>query len=381
MMPNSARVAPDRTINILTRPLSLMQQNCSTMRALIRSSLWMAIFFASFSASAADELYPASSWSKQQPADASAWVKDRLKAADQIAASLRTDSYLVVHRGRLIHEYGDTKKPRNIYSVRKSVLSVLIGMYVDRGLIDLDQSLADLDVNDIAGLSPRERAATVRQLLQSRSGVYHEAAYETPAAKAQRPERGSHPPGDFWYYNNWDFNALGGILQQRTGKTVFETLRDDLATPLQFEDFQFSRDTEFVRESASKFPAYVMKLSARDLARVGLLMARNGQWAGRQLVSEKWVAKSTAAHTLVPPGWQGYALMWWAPQKAWPFWKRHDDQVFFGWGNGGQFLFVDRGRDLVIVHQVDLPRFFANEITPESISRLLAEVLAAAADR
>ena len=348
---------------------------------LLKYSLCIALLLPALLSAAPGEAYPGNSWSKQQADDSLGWKAEKLKAADAIAVSLRTDSYLVVHRGRLVHEYGDITKPRNIYSMRKSVLSVLIGMYVDRGLINLEQSLADLNVDDVAVLSPQEKTATVRQLLQSKSGVYHEAAYETRAAKAQRPARGSHAPGTFWYYNNWDFNAVGGIFQQRVGKTVFEALSEDLATPLQFEDFHRPRDTEFVLEPVSKYPAYVMRLSARDLARVGLLMARNGQWAGRQLVSAKWIDESTAAHTTVSPGWQGYALMWWAPQRAWPFWTRPNNQVFFGWGNGGQFLFVDRSRDLVIVHQVDLPRFFSTDVTPESITRLIENVLAAIPDR
>lgn len=358
-----------------------MQQHSPIRRVLLRCSLWVALFIPAFHSGAADDLYPAKSWSRQQPAESSAWNPEKLKAADEIASSLRTDSYLVVHRGTLVHEYGDTTRPRSIYSMRKSVLSVLIGMHLDGGVIDLEQSLAALEIDDVGGLSPEEKTATVRQLLQARSGVYHDAAYETPGMKALRPARGSHPPGSFWYYNNWDFNALGGVFQQRVGKTVFDALRDDLATPLQFEDFRLSRDTEFALESVSKYPAYTMKLSARDLARVGLLMARNGQWAGRQLVSAKWVAESTAVQTIVPPGWQGYAYLWWVPQRAWPFWKRSDNDLFFAWGNGGQFLFVDRGRDLVIVHQVDLPRFFSKEVTPESISGLLARILAAAPDK
>lgn len=350
------------------------------MQVLLKYSLCIALLLPALLPAAPEGSYPGSSWNKQPPAD-SRWKTELLEAADEVAASLRTDSYLVVHHGRLVHEYGDATKPRNIYSLRKSVLSVLIGMQVDRGAIDLDQSLTDLNVDDVSGLTPQEKTATVRQLLQSKSGVYHEAAYETRAAKAQRPTRGSHTPGTFWYYNNWDFNTVGGIFQQRVGKTVFEALSEDLATPLQFEDFRLSRDTEFVFESISKYPAYVMKLSARDLARIGLLMARNGQWAGRQLVSAKWVAESTAAHTAVSPGWQGYAFMWWVPQRAWPFWTRSNDQVFFGWGNRGQFLFVDRGRDLVIVHQVDMPRFFSKEVNPESISGLLAKVLGAIPER
>jgi len=57
----------------------------------------------------------------------------------------------------------------------------------------------------------------VRMLLEARSGVYHAALYETPAMAKQRPARGSHEPGTFWYYNNWDFNALGTIYEHATG--------------------------------------------------------------------------------------------------------------------------------------------------------------------
>lgn len=327
-------------------------------------------------AAAADAAYPEKTWSKPLPADAGAWSAARLKAADGAAATLRTDAYLVVHRGRLVHSYGDITRPRNVYSVRKSVLSVLTGIYVDRGVIDLEQTLAALNVDDVHGLTAPEKAATWRQLLQSKSGVYHPAAYETRDAMLQRPARGSHAPGSHWYYNNWDFNTAGGLFEQRAGKPVFEALRDELAGPLQFEDFELARDTESVLERTSKYPAYVMKLSARDLARFGLLMARGGQWQGRPLVSARWVAESTAPHTTVPGGWQAYALMWWVPRRAWPFWQRSAGDVFFAWGNGGQFVFVDRGRDLVVVHQFERS-LFSSGVSPESISGLLEQVLLA----
>lgn len=329
------------------------------------------------------EPYPGPAWAPAGSAAAGAgavppaWDPARLEAADEAARSLRTDAYLVVHRGRLVHAFGDIARPRNVYSVRKSVLSVLTGIHVDRGVIDPEQTLEALGVDDVHRLTAAEKQATWRQLLQARSGVYHPAAYETREAAAQRPARGSHAPGTRWYYNNWDFNAAGGLFRQRTGRTVFEALRDDLAGPLQFEDFDLARDTESVLEPDSRFPAYVMKLSARDLARVGLLMARGGRWQGRPVVSVRWVAESTTSYTTLPGGWQGYGLMWWVPRRAWPFWRRTEGDVFFAWGNGGQYVFVDRARDLVIVHQVDRPRFFAANVTPESISGLLQRLLAA----
>jgi CubicO group peptidase (beta-lactamase class C family) len=323
------------------------------------------------------ETFPSAAWRRPAP-DQAAWSAKGLQAADRIAASMQTDSYLVVHRGLLVHSFGDIAKPRSLYSVRKSILSMLIGVYVDRGMIDLDQTLASLQIDDKDGLTDLEKSATVRQLLQARSGVYHDAAYETAGMKAIRPARGSHAPGTFWYYNNWDFNALGTIFQQRTGKSVFEALRDDLATPLQFEDFDLSRDTEFVTESVSRHPAYTMKLSSRDLARIGLLMARDGRWGDRQVLSPRWVVESATPYSALPSRWHSYGYMWWLPRRAWPFWKRSEGEVFFANGNHGQFVVVDRARDLVIVHQADRRVFFSNPVTDETISPLLDSILAAA---
>ena len=346
--------------------------------AVVRSAfLGLALLAAAAIGRAAEPSFPSGTWGEPQPAEVSGWSRERLQAADKVASSLGTDAYLVVHRGAVVHRYGDIARPRNVYSVRKSVLDVLFGVYVDRGVVDLDKSLAELGIDDEGGLSAAERKATVRQLLQSRSGVYHEAAYETREAKAERPARGSHPPGAHWYYNNWDFNTLGGIFEKRTGKTVFEALRDDLAGPLQFEDFRFPEHTESVLERSSRYPAYVMKLSARDLARVGLLMAREGRWRDRQIVSAAWVAESTTAYSTEPEGWQGYGYLWWVPQRAWPFWTRSPGALFFAWGNGGQYVVVDRKRDLVIVHQVDRSRLFSRNVTPGALSDLLARILQA----
>lgn len=92
--------------------------------------------------------------------------------------------------------------------------------------IDLNKTLADLGIDDTSALTATEKTATVRQLLQARSGVYHPAAYGMAVMKELRPQRGSHTAGSFWYYN-WDFNTLGAIYQKLNGKDVFTALNDD----------------------------------------------------------------------------------------------------------------------------------------------------------
>jgi CubicO group peptidase (beta-lactamase class C family) len=315
-------------------------------------------------------LWPAASWPQRGP-ETSGWQPARLQQADEQARLLGSDSVLVVHRGAVVHSYGDVTVPRNLYSVRKSILSMLIGMHLDR--IDLDATLGSLGIDDKQPLADAEKAATVRQLLLSRSGVYHPAAYEMASAAAKRPARGSHAPGSFWYYNNWDFNVLGTVFAQRCGVTVFDALERDLAQPLQLQDFD--KHTRWFTEGKSHHAAYTMQLSARDLARLGLLMCRGGQWNGKRLLSEDWVALSTRPHTVL--GWQAYGYMWWVPQRAWPFWQRAPGDVFHADGNYGQFLWVDRARDLVIVHQTDGPSLLRTPIDAERVSPLLERLIQA----
>jgi CubicO group peptidase (beta-lactamase class C family) len=324
----------------------------------------------------AAETFPGAKWDKASSPDDFGWSGRKLKFADDFARTLQTDAYLVVDQGTIIHQYGETSRPTNIHSMRKSILSVLMGIAYDRDEIDLDQTLDDLEIDDRGGLSDAERQATVRQLLEARSGIYHPAAYETDAMKAKRPARGSFAPGKHWYYNNWDFNALGTIFKENTEKTVFEALRDDLAVPLGFEDFDLERDTRLVYENVSDHPAYLMRLSARDLARVGLLMSRSGRWKDRQLLSEDWVAQSTSAHSSAGNG-IGYGYLWWVGVEGWHFQNQFPGEVFSARGNRGQFVVVDPERDLVIVHRVDSEHDSQREVSTKQFSELLQHILAA----
>ena len=195
--------------------------------------------------------------------------------------------------------------------------------------------------------------------------------------KAERPPRASHEPGTYWYYNNWDFNALRTIFRKLTGSSVFDSLDKELARPLRFEDFDQSRDTEFITERASDHPAYVMRLSVRDLARVGLLMARSGRWGDRQIVSTRWVAESTASYSNASAS-LGYGYLWWVGQDNWHFRQKFPGKVFSARGNYGQFLVVDPVRDIVIVHRVEMDRLFAREVSVRQFGDLLEQILLAA---
>jgi CubicO group peptidase (beta-lactamase class C family) len=314
----------------------------------------------------AEDKFPGDKWEMAASPDAVGWSSGRLRIADDFAGTIQTDAYLIVQHGLIVHEYGATARATNIHSIRKSILSILMGIHLDRGVVDIDKTLAELDIDDKETLSATERQATVRQLMQSRSGVYHPAAYETPKMAGLRPARGSFKPGEHWYYNNWDFNALGTIFQKFTGKTIFKSLCEDLAEPLQFENFNCSSDTRFQYECASMHPAYVIRLSARDMARVGLLMARNGRWKDRQIVPEKWVEESTRSYSETNIPGRGYGYLWWVN-------LRH--KSYSANGFKGQIMIVNPVRDLILVHKVDSESDPGRKVSDEQLSELLRRIM------
>jgi CubicO group peptidase (beta-lactamase class C family) len=261
--------------------------------------------------------------------------------------TLPTTAFLVLDRGDILLDHGTTATPSFLASARKSVLSVLYGPAVAAGTIRLDATLGELGIDDIGGLLPQERRATVRDLLTSSSGVYHPPA--TVAGPEQdAPARGSQPPGVRFLYNNWDFNALGTIFERCTGRSVFTALAEDLAAPLGFDDFDPARQRLLGRAEVSEHLGHHLFLSARDLGRLGTMMLQGGRWNDRQVTPASWVAESTSVQVDRGPGVQlDYGYLWWLPRLL-------GRGSFLAIGNFGQYLLcVPPG--LVIVHQRAVP--------------------------
>ena len=310
-------------------------------------------------APAADEPTPADPASTlMTPASAellAQWSPEGLDAARTYWADMGSTAVMVVQDGFVIAEWGDVERPVSCHSVRKSFLSALYGAPVADGTIRLDATLEALDIDDAVApsLSDAERQATVEQLLQSRSGVYHPAAHETTEMEESRPERESHPPGSHWFYNNWDFNALGTIYRNETGRDLFEAFEADVAIPIHMEHFSLE-DTRYAYEAEiSEHPAYTFQMSTRDRARFGLLYARAGDWDGTPVLSPDWIAQSTLPWSDAGSG-VAYGYMWWISADGWHLGSQFDGVPYSARGWGGQYIVVVPERDLVIVHTVDL---------------------------
>jgi CubicO group peptidase (beta-lactamase class C family) len=320
---------------------------------------------------------PGEEWGQLASPQQAGWSAEKLARIHDTVEEMGSTSAMIVQHGVVVAAWGDVAHRSNLHSCRKSLLNSLIGIAVAEGKINLDDTLEKLGIDDKKpSLTPAEKQATVRELLEARSGVYHPAAYETTGMKELRPPRGSHAPGTFWYYNNWDFNTLGYIYEQATGTKIFEAFYDKIAQPIGMQDFR-PRNGHYLTDADSRFPAYLFDLSARDFARFALLYLHGGRWGNTQVVPEDWVKATTHPYSDASSG--GYGYLWWtgdsasgAPQAT-PF----PPGSFWAEGHLGQYAVVVPSLDLIVVNRVD-GEMTKRTVSKRQMSRLVRMVVAAA---
>ena len=326
------------------------------MRILSRSIVVAAAFSSAAAQRSATAVYPGASWERITNPDSAGWASKDLDSARARLSRLATTGFMAVVDGRVLVEYGDVRSLSYLASARKSVLSMLFGTYVAKGTVRLDKSLAQIGIDDIGGLTPQEREATIRDLLTARSGIYHVASNPGDDL-ASAPPRGSQRHGTYQLYSNWDFNALGTVFERETGRNIYDALESDLARPIGMEDFDRAAQRKMGDTTRSVHLAYHMFLSTRDMARLGYLMLREGNWKGRQLVPRDWVAlttKPTTPVTEMHPNYHrvgpfGYGYLWWVWDGAaatGPFRGAYTAQ-----GAIGQYITVLPAVNLVIAHK------------------------------
>ncbi len=253
-------------------------------------------------------VYPGAEWAWASSPESLGWSSSKLALARAYSERIGSAAVMIVDNGVVVDAWGDLERKYLCHSMRKSLISALYGIYTADGKIDLTRTLEDLGIDDLTPLTDIEKTATITNLLSARSGVYIEAVGETASMKALRPARGSYAPGTFWYYNNWDFNALGTIFDQLSGEENIYTAFDKrIADPIEMEDYK-PEELEYVYGPYSQHPYYGFRMSTRDAARFGLLFLRNGPWGEQQVVPADWVRESTTPHSVIGPH-SGYGYL------------------------------------------------------------------------
>lgn len=298
-------------------------------------------------------------------AESLGWSHGRLDAAFVYATTLSTDTLVIVTKGKTVGSFGDLSKPYRTHSIRKALLSALVGQHLGPGAnqIRLDATLHDLGVDDApGGLTDLQKQATVEHLLKSMSGINHPAAAEGGlfAEKDRRLGRAENKPGTIWAYNNWDYNALTTIFETHTGLKIAEAFRTGIALPTAMKDFRVG-DVSYVSvPKLSRHKAAMFRMSARDLAKFGQLYLDEGRANGLQVLPASWIDLVTTDFTETGMDglrW-GHGYLWWIPDST----VGLPGGSFSAFGLGQQAILVIPAWETVIVHQSDttefLKRFF-----------------------
>ncbi len=198
-------------------------------------------------------VFPKEHWAEVASPEAEGYSPAKLNEVRALLHDLDTAAIVLVH-GQVLFQYGDLSRVSYVASVRKSVLAMLFGTHVARGEIRESATLEDLGIEDVGGLSPDEKQATVADLLAARSGVYHLASNPGTDLKDE-PARGSKAHGTWFLYNNWDFNVLGTIFEKQTHEDIYDALDRELARPIGMEDFVRAGQVKIRNDAVSVHPA------------------------------------------------------------------------------------------------------------------------------
>ena len=270
----------------------------------------------------------------------------------------RTDTraFLVAHDDRVVYEryLGGTDRGtlHTTWSVAKSVLSTLVGIAIEEGMIeDVDDPVTEY-IPELAEKDPRFERVTLRHLLTMSSGLqYWETdlpwpfaddsyTYYGPDLRAIALEKSEveRPPGEEFHYNNYNPLLLGLVLERVSGMSIAEFASTRLWQPLGAErDATWSLDSE---ESGFEKMESGVNATAADYARFGLVFLHGGEWGGERIVSEDWVREATALDTTTDPA-DRYQYFWWIDVER--------PGRFYALGNLGQYIYVAPDAGAVIV--------------------------------
>ena len=302
------------------------------------------------------EVYPFSQATKALP-DTFTYRGETLVVNDFLKRRATT-ALMVMKNDKVTFEnyyLATTKEDKRIsWSMAKSFVSVLFGMQVDAGKIDIEQTVG-FYLPEMQG-SGYEKVK-VKHVLQMSSGVKWNEDYQDFNSDINKMGRvlaigGSldemttvleteSEPGKAFHYVSMATHVIGMIVRRVSGQSLVELLQKNIWNKLGMES-----DATWITDSqGAAFALGGLNVTTRDYLRFGLLLLNNGQWQGEQLVSKEWLLAATTAQDDYLKSTSkklGYGYQIWLPPEA-------EAGEFFCVGVYGQYIYVNQQENIVIV--------------------------------
>jgi CubicO group peptidase (beta-lactamase class C family) len=281
-------------------------------------------------------------------------------------------SVLVARHGALVFEqyfageddpWGGPRSPvtfnpalkHDLRSISKSVVSLLVGIAIDRKLIaSVDEPVFKFFPEHADLRTPEKDRILIRHVLAMASGLAWDETipYTDPRNSEIRMGTAADPlrfvleqpvaaaPGTTYNYGGGDTHLLAAVIQRVSRRTLQEFAREALFEPLGITDWRWNSYSNGAIAAASG-----LQMRPRDIARLGQLMLTRGIWNERQVVSAAWIeASSTPQIEAIDFLFYGY--QWWLGRSLI---ERKEVHWVAGLGLGGQRLFIVPTLDLVVV--------------------------------
>lgn len=287
------------------------------------------------------DYWPTDGWRSSTPEEqgySSAKLARTLTAIQEKGTAI--DSLMIVRNGYVVLDANfapyDGSFVHNMASVTKSVMTTLIAIAADQGKLDLDAPMVSyFPDRKIANMDERKASLTVRQLTGMVNGMESlcfaddqgslaviRAGSDWVQAALDRPMVSD--PGDEFCYDSPGSHILSAILHETTGVTALEFAQENLFAPLGIQDAIWDVDPQGYNRGWGD-----LYLTPESAAKIGYLWLHQGNWNGRQIVSQQWVLDSVKPQIRPVDHDYGYGYGWWI-----------NNSHYFAAGRGGQTIRV-----------------------------------------
>lgn len=275
-------------------------------------------------------------------------------------------SVLVIRNGYAVfeeypHEYYSANHLTLLHSVTKSFASTLIGIAIQQGLLQgvNETVLSFFPEYTIANPDPLKDEMTIEDLLTMTPGfewdewsyAYEDAENNTLRAMIESPDAVQYvldkpmvyTPRTHWVYNGGASLLLGAIIQHISNLTTYEFAQQYL-----FEPLGFGFSTWYATSGGWCNTFGGLRLTTRDIAKLGFLYLNNGTWNDTQILPSYFVSNATKPIDLNNPLGASFGY-------GWHWWTRSDLGIYFAYGRYGQKIMVAPEHDLVVAFTAHVP--------------------------
>lgn len=247
--------------------------------------------------------------------------EEAVKHLVEAAVTKRSDTLMVIKDGKLVVErhFLDARGPIETMSVTKSIVSLAIGLLIAENKLPSINTPMDTWFPEWKGTDKAK--ITLRHVLTHTSGLDHAVAAGMMMKHADRTRYAQErslitEPGRQFSYNNEASQLLSQVVQKAAGVPIDQYLNTGLFKPLGIKEWTWEKD-----QAGNVQTFYGLALSARDLARIGLLLCQDGEYSGRRLISSSWVKESTSPSSSASPmmgylWWQLYGKLQWVQTRG-----------------------------------------------------------------